>query len=68
MAQDWYAAFGLGSDDRSIDMIDANGVAIVAVQALHRMVQSLQQEVESLRSGLTADEASRSREDDRRMP
>ncbi|MFF2236277.1 tetratricopeptide repeat protein [Streptomyces anulatus] len=68
MAQDWYAAFGLGADDRSIHMIDANGVAIVAMQALHRMVQNLQQEVDSLRSRLGTDEASKSREDDKRLP
>ncbi|WP_367538832.1 tetratricopeptide repeat protein [Streptomyces globisporus] len=63
MAQDWYAAFGLGADDRSIHVLDANGVAIVAMQALHRMVRNLQQEVESLRSGLGGDEASKSRKE-----
>lgn len=68
MAQDWYAAFGLGPDDRSIHMIDANGVAIVAMQALHRMVQSLQQEVDGLRRGIDADEASRSRKNGKHMP
>lgn len=56
MAQDWYAAFGLGPDDRSVHMIDANGVAIVAMKALHRMVQSLRQEVDCLRRGIDADE------------
>lgn len=68
MAQDWYAAFGLGADDLSIHMIDANGVAIVAMQALHRMVRNLQQEVDSLRNDFDADEASRSREGDKRLP
>ncbi|MFI0935623.1 tetratricopeptide repeat protein [Streptomyces sp. NPDC021019] len=68
MAQDWYAAFGLGADDRSIHVIDANGVAIVAMQALHRMVVHLQQEVESLRRGVDADETSRNHEDNNRMP
>ncbi|MFJ8252672.1 tetratricopeptide repeat protein [Streptomyces sp. NPDC094466] len=68
MAQDWYAAFGLGPDDRSIHMIDANGVAIVAMQALHRMVQNLQREVESLRGGPDAAETSKTPEDDRCMP
>nr|WP_237550880.1 tail fiber domain-containing protein [Streptomyces sp. SID5614] len=63
MAQDWYAAFGLGADDRSIHVLDANGVAIVAMQALHRMVRNLQQEVESLRSGLDGDGASKSRKE-----
>ncbi|GAP49337.1 tail fiber domain-containing protein [Streptomyces azureus] len=36
MAQDWYAALGLGADDRTIHPIDANGVSVVAVQALYR--------------------------------
>jgi len=33
-AQDFYAAFGLGSDERSIGTVDADGVALAAVQAL----------------------------------
>ncbi|MFJ6615068.1 tetratricopeptide repeat protein [Streptomyces sp. NPDC091289] len=49
MAQDWHASFGLGPDARSIHPVDANGVAIVAVQALHCMVQDLRQELEDLR-------------------
>ncbi len=35
MAQDFYAAFGLGEDDRYIDSIDADGVALAAIQALY---------------------------------
>ncbi|MFF2509227.1 tetratricopeptide repeat protein [Streptomyces sp. NPDC058067] len=50
MAQDWHAAFGLGPDDRSIHLVDVNGVSMVAVQALYRMVQSLQSEVSELRA------------------
>ncbi|GHD30686.1 hypothetical protein GCM10010313_73570 [Streptomyces violarus] len=52
MAQDWYAALGLGADDRTIHPIDANGVAVVAVQALYRMVHGLQDEVSELRKRL----------------
>ncbi|MFH9007459.1 tetratricopeptide repeat protein [Streptomyces afghaniensis] len=48
MAQDWYAALGLGADDRTIHPIDANGVSVVAVQALYRMVRGLQDEVSRL--------------------
>ncbi len=36
MAQDFAAAFGLGSDDRSIGTVDADGVALAAMQALLR--------------------------------
>ena len=49
MAQDFFAAFGLGDDDRRIHLLDANGVVMVAVQALYRRVQALEAEVEALR-------------------
>ena len=35
MAQDFYAAFGLGNDDSHIHTIDADGVALAAIQGLH---------------------------------
>jgi hypothetical protein len=35
MAQDFYAAFGVGEDDRHITSIDEDGVALAAVKALH---------------------------------
>jgi hypothetical protein len=50
MAQDFAATFGLGDDDRSINMVDANGVLTVAVQALYRKVQELEAELEALKS------------------
>lgn len=34
MAQDFYAAFGLGADARHLAPLDANGVALAAIQAL----------------------------------
>ena len=39
MAQDLYAAFGLGDSDKSITTIDADGVALAAIQGLHEIVQ-----------------------------
>jgi len=39
VAQDFYSTFSLGQDDRHISTIDANGVALAAVQGLHRVVQ-----------------------------
>ena len=39
MAQDFRAAFGLGHDDKSISMLDAQGVAFAAIQGLHQMMQ-----------------------------
>ncbi len=38
MAQDFYAAFGLGSSERQIGTVDADGVALAAIQGLHRLV------------------------------
>jgi hypothetical protein len=34
VAQDFHAAFGLGSDDKHIATVDADGVALAAIQAL----------------------------------
>jgi hypothetical protein len=42
MAQDFAAAFGLGDTDKRIATVDADGVALVAIQALHRRVVSLE--------------------------
>jgi hypothetical protein len=49
MAQDFFAAFGLGEDDRTINMLDANGVVMVALQALYRRVQDLETELAEMR-------------------
>jgi hypothetical protein len=35
MAQDFYAAFGVGEDDRHITSIDEDGVTLAAIKALH---------------------------------
>ena len=35
MAQDFHAAFGVGADDRSIATVDADGVALAAIQGLN---------------------------------
>jgi hypothetical protein len=35
MAQDFYAAFGVGADDRHIASIDEDGVTLAAIKALH---------------------------------
>ncbi len=38
MAQDFCKAFGLGADERYITAIDAEGVALAAIQELHRQM------------------------------
>jgi hypothetical protein len=72
-AQDFRAAFALGSDPKSIATVDADGVALVAAQALEarsarqqQQIRALQQENTSLRSTLAALEARLSRLESRR--
>ena len=50
MAQDFWAAFGLGTTDRRIGAVDVNGVLLASVKALLDRVESLEAEVASLRS------------------
>ena len=40
MAQDFYAAFGLGKDAQYIASVDADGVAIASIQGLYKMVEN----------------------------
>jgi hypothetical protein len=40
MAQDFYAAFGLGTDERHIATVDADGVALAAIQGLNQKVEA----------------------------
>jgi len=39
MAQDFYAAFDVGADERRISTIDSDGVALAAIQGLYDMVK-----------------------------
>jgi hypothetical protein len=71
MAQDFYAAFGVGEDEKHITSIDEDGVALAAIKALHARVgaldgengsleldnRALHAENATLRSRLAADEA-----------
>jgi len=45
MAQDFYSAFGLGEDDTHISTVDADGVALAAIQGLYAENQALKAEV-----------------------
>jgi hypothetical protein len=38
-AQDFYESFGLGVDDKYISMVDADGVALAAIQGLYGLVK-----------------------------
>ncbi|MFD9720378.1 tail fiber domain-containing protein [Streptomyces sp. NPDC059076] len=44
MAQDWRAAFGYGCRETTIDVVDAQGVLIAAVQELSRRVRQLEEQ------------------------
>ncbi len=58
-AQDFHAAFGLGESDTTITTTDADGVALLAVQALERRTAELREENAKLRQRLDALEAER---------
>jgi hypothetical protein len=47
-AQDFQAAFGLGSDDQTIGTVDADGVALAAIQGLHQENVELKERVSEL--------------------
>ena len=48
-AQDFYSAFRLGSDDRSIGTVDADGVALAGIQALEARTSNQSKEMKQLR-------------------
>lgn len=50
MAQDFYAAFALGDSERHISVVDADGVALAAIQALQAENQRLRADVDRLLS------------------
>ena len=61
MAQDFYAAFSVGQDDKHIATVDADGVALAAIQGLHQIVKAQEttlaakdRQIESLAQRLAA--------------
>jgi hypothetical protein len=52
MAQDFYAAFGVGEDDTHISTVDADGVALAAIQGLYRQAQEKDQHIAELEARL----------------
>ena len=49
MAQDFNAAFGLGADDKHIATVDADGVALAAIQGLNQKLQQQETELAELK-------------------
>lgn len=50
MAQDFYRAFGVGESERHISTIDADGVALAAIQALNEELKKQRAENDELRA------------------
>ena len=54
MAQDFYAAFGLGGGNTTITSTDPDGVALVAIQGLNEKLEARSQKLESENAELKA--------------
>lgn len=54
MAQDFYGAFGLGNSDKLLMPLDAGGVSLAAIQALHVRLVAAEAENQQLRGRLDA--------------
>lgn len=52
IAQDFSAAFQVGEDDKHINTIDADGVALAAIQGLHSIVKEKDTEIADLKKRL----------------
>ena len=48
MAQDFYAAFGVGEGNTTITTVDADGVALAAIQGLNQVVKEKEARIEAL--------------------
>jgi hypothetical protein len=57
LAQDFRAAFGLGESDRTITTVDADGVALAAIQGLNEKVEAGDQKSEARIQKLEAENA-----------
>jgi hypothetical protein len=57
MAQDFQATFGVGKDDRHIHTVDANGVALAAIQGLYQVLLERDAQLEAQRRQIAALEA-----------
>jgi len=49
MAQDFHAAFGMGADEKHIATVDADGVALAAIQGLNEVVKEKDAEIMALK-------------------
>jgi hypothetical protein len=56
-AQEFHAAFPYGSNERTINSVDADGVAFAAIQALYRVIREQEGEVAAQQTELAAQQA-----------
>jgi len=54
MAQDFYAAFELGESDKGIDTVDADGVALAAIQGLNALLAEKDARIVALEAEVAA--------------
>jgi len=59
VAQDFYAAFGLGTSDERISTVDIDGISLVAIQALARRTAELESALAELQAARADSEATR---------
>jgi hypothetical protein len=52
MAQDFHQAFALGRDDKHITSVDADGVALAAIQGLNEKLEEKTREVQALKQSV----------------
>ena len=52
MAQDFYAAFAVGADERHIATVDADGVALAAIQGLNKLLDEKEVALSALRADM----------------
>ena len=54
VAQDFYAAFGTGDSERYITTVDADGVALAAIQGLNHALTGKRNRIQTLETRLSA--------------
>jgi hypothetical protein len=59
MTQDFRVAFGVGEDDTQINTVDADGVALAAIQGVSRLAQEKDAQSAALAARVSALEAAR---------
>ncbi len=52
VAQDFHASFEVGTDDKHIATVDADGVALAAIQGLHDLLEEKESEIQALKRRL----------------